>query len=171
MLIIITTILIQINEKVDTKLLTDRRTDRQTDGQTCEHKVFPNTLDDLKKTEEVIRQTRFSIIWLMICELLPWQHPAWSLSKKCVMLTDHETSIYYEFHENCLNIEEAVLQRRIFPYILHKFRYHGNALFATAKICVLHIDIFRRTSVPNFMKNYQYLREEFATQELSPFCP
>ena len=34
---------------MDTKLLTDRRTDRQTDGQTCEHKVFPNTLDDLKK--------------------------------------------------------------------------------------------------------------------------
>ena len=47
--------------------------------------------------------------------------------------------------------------------------YHGNALFATAKICILHINIFRWTSVPNFIKIDQNLWEEFATEDLYPF--
>ena len=49
--------------------------------------------------------------------------------------------------------------------------FHGNAVFATDKICVLHINIFRWTSVPTFMKIDQKLREEFATQDLSPLLP
>ena len=39
-----------------------------------------------------------------------------------------------------------------------------NALFATAEIFVLYINIFRWTSVPKFMKIDQKLREELAMQ-------
>ena len=83
-----------------------------------------------------------------------------------------KTNIQYEFHENWKNTDEAVLPWSILPYILPIIcRYHGNVLFATAEICVLHINIFRWTSVPNFIKIDQKLWEEFAMQDLYPFLP
>ena len=84
-----------------------------------------------------------------------------TVKKMCHGDLHHKTNNPYGFHENRWNIDKAIL-----PFILPIIcRYHGNNLFATAQISVLHIFIPRHTSVPSSMEIGRKLRKQFATQD------
>ena len=134
------------------------------------HTCVPSFMEIGQKLRKEYATQNFPSFWLIIYELLPWQHTFCHCQEMCHADLHPKTNIQYEFHENWKNTDEAVLPWSILPYILPiTCRYHGNIPFATAEICVLHINISRWTFVPNFIKIDQKLWEEFTTQDLYPF--
>ena len=91
----------------------------------------------------------FPSFWLLICELLPWQHTFCHCWKMCYADLHPKTNIYNEFHKNWPNIEEAVWAQRIFPSILPLIcRYHGNVLSGT-------VENVSCTSTPHICTKFQ----------------
>ena len=115
------------------------------------------------KTEEIVCNRIFSIILAHNVSCYHGNTPFVTVEGMCHADLHPKINVQYEFHENWQNTDEAVLPWSIFLYILPTCHYHGNAVFATFEICVLHINISRRTSVPNFIKIDQKLWDEFAT--------
>ena len=125
-----------------------------------EANIWAKFHDNRLKTEEVVYDARFPPPPFFCHNMpLPWQHTLCHCQKNVSCTTTpqgkHLCQISWELVKNW----GSSSRRKIFPPILAIIcRYHGNTLSATVEKCVLHIYTPRHTSVLNFMRIGQKLR-------------
>ena len=116
-------------------------------------------LENWWKTEEVVRDARFSPIFCHNMPL-PWQHTFCHCQKyeSCTSTPQgkHLCQISWELVKNW----GSSSRRKIFPHFCHNMPLPWQHTFCQCKKkCVLHIYTPRQTSVPNFMRIGEKLRK------------
>ena len=73
------------------------------------HTCVPSFMEIGQKLRKKFATQNFPTSWLIIYELLPWQHTFCHCQEICHADLHPKTNIQYEFHENWKNTDEAVL--------------------------------------------------------------
>ena len=119
------------------------------------------------KTEEVVRDARFSPIFAIICRYHGNTLSA-TVKKMCLAHLHPKTNICAKFHENWWKTEEVVRDARFFPHFCHNMPLPWQHSFCHCrKMCLAHLHP-KANICAKFYENWSKTEEVVRDARFSP---